>query len=195
MSILARGIITSFTASFRSSAFTLDRPSSAASAFAAFTANSSPLCPCTTPRMHSITRYSTCSSEMEHSLSHSLAKRICVRAPAVASSASAAAVAALFWNFIAMSTAVTRSWSCKTWSALRVTAMRSSKCSLSAPSSGLNVAMSRGRHGCLNVMPSRSTTFSPSANTVNKRLETDSSRRLISSTYRIPRCASASSPG
>jgi hypothetical protein len=111
MSILARGIITSFTASFRSSAFTLDRPSSAASAFAAFTANSSPLCPCTTPRMHSITRYSTCSSEMEHSLSHSLAKRICVRAPAVASSASAAAVAALFWNFIAMSTAVTRSWS------------------------------------------------------------------------------------
>mmetsp|Transcript_12659 Transcript_12659/g.53077 ORF Transcript_12659/g.53077 Transcript_12659/m.53077 type:complete len:287 (+) Transcript_12659:1023-1883(+) len=94
-----------------------------------------------------------------------------------------------------MSTALTRSSNESTWSADRVTAMRSRRCSRSAPSSGLNVAMRSGLHGCLNVMPSRSTTFSPSASTVSSRLDTDSSSRLISSTYKMPRCASASKPG
>mmetsp|Transcript_1832 Transcript_1832/g.4133 ORF Transcript_1832/g.4133 Transcript_1832/m.4133 type:complete len:283 (+) Transcript_1832:409-1257(+) len=73
--------------------------------------------------------------------------------------------------------------------------MRSSRCSRRFPSSGLNVAMSSGRHGWRRVMPSRSTTFSPSASTDSSRLDTDSSSRFISSTYRIPRCASANSPG
>mmetsp|Transcript_12397 Transcript_12397/g.30069 ORF Transcript_12397/g.30069 Transcript_12397/m.30069 type:complete len:281 (+) Transcript_12397:1069-1911(+) len=73
--------------------------------------------------------------------------------------------------------------------------MRSRRCSRSPPSSGLNVAMSSGRHGWRRVMPSRSTMFSPSASTVSSKLETDSSSRLISSTYRMPRCASASKPG
>ena len=109
MSALARGMITSFTASLRSSAFTLARPSSAASALAALTAKSSARCPCTTPRMHSCTRYSICSSEMVHSFSHSRARRICVRAPSVASAASSTAFSALFWKFIACSTAETRS--------------------------------------------------------------------------------------
>mmetsp|Transcript_26209 Transcript_26209/g.42024 ORF Transcript_26209/g.42024 Transcript_26209/m.42024 type:complete len:218 (-) Transcript_26209:944-1597(-) len=109
MSTLLRGMMTRRTACLRSSALTLLRPSSAASDIAALTAKSSARCPITTPRMHSCTRYSICVSEISHSLSHSRASRICVRAPSVASWASATALSAVFWKFIAESTAITRS--------------------------------------------------------------------------------------
>ncbi len=50
-------------------------------------------------------------------------------------------------------------------------------------------------HGWLMLMPSRSTTLTPSERMVRRRLAIPSSRRLISSTYKMPRCASASRPG
>mmetsp|Transcript_425 Transcript_425/g.1444 ORF Transcript_425/g.1444 Transcript_425/m.1444 type:complete len:222 (-) Transcript_425:165-830(-) len=73
--------------------------------------------------------------------------------------------------------------------------MRSRRCGRSAPSSGLYVAIRSGLHGCRMEMPSRSTVLTPSARTLRRRFEMPSSRRLISSTYNTPRCASASSPG
>mmetsp|Transcript_11437 Transcript_11437/g.20182 ORF Transcript_11437/g.20182 Transcript_11437/m.20182 type:complete len:216 (+) Transcript_11437:478-1125(+) len=45
------------------------------------------------------------------------------------------------------------------------------------------------------LMPSRSTTFTPSLKMDSSRLAMPSSSRLISSTYRMPRWASASRPG
>ena len=50
------------------------------------------------------------------------------------------------WKRSAASTAATRSASWGGTSALSVIAMRSSRCSRSGPSSGLNVAISSGRH-------------------------------------------------
>ena len=51
---------------------------------------------------------SICSSEMVHSFSHSRAENLRARA-LVASAASSTAFSALFWKFIACSTAETRS--------------------------------------------------------------------------------------
>mmetsp|Transcript_34963 Transcript_34963/g.58571 ORF Transcript_34963/g.58571 Transcript_34963/m.58571 type:complete len:358 (+) Transcript_34963:954-2027(+) len=80
-------------------------------------------------------------------------------------------------------------------STFRQTAMRSSTWSRTPASSGLNVATSSGRHGNLTDTPSRSTLTHPSAKEDRRMLQSSSSRRLMSSTYRIPRCALASSPG
>lgn len=73
--------------------------------------------------------------------------------------------------------------------------MRSSKCSRTDPSSGLYVAIRSGLQGCLKLMPSRSTIFTPSVNTFRSKLLILSSNRLISSTYNTPLCASARRPG
>lgn len=50
------------------------------------------------------------------------------------------------WKRMAASTASTLSLKSKGTSAESVMAMRSSRCSLRGPSSGLNVAISSGRH-------------------------------------------------
>lgn len=52
----------------------------------------------------------------------------------------------LTWKRMAAATAATRSGLARGASAVRVMAMRSRRCSRRGPSSGLNVAMSRGRH-------------------------------------------------
>ena len=54
--------------------------------------------------------------------------------------------AARAWKRSAACTAATRSANCGGASALSVMAMRSSRCSRSGPSFGLNVAISSGRH-------------------------------------------------
>mmetsp|Transcript_51601 Transcript_51601/g.102694 ORF Transcript_51601/g.102694 Transcript_51601/m.102694 type:complete len:201 (+) Transcript_51601:2016-2618(+) len=73
--------------------------------------------------------------------------------------------------------------------------IRSIRCSRSSASSGLNVAISSGRHGWRTERPSRSTVTQPVERHSRSRLEIDSSSRLMSSTYSTPRCAFASSPG
>jgi hypothetical protein len=50
-------------------------------------------------------------------------------------------------------------------------------------------------YGCVTLMPSRSTVLTPSLRMPSSRLAMPSSSRLTSSTYRMPLCASASSPG
>lgn len=67
--------------------------------------------------------------------------------------------------------------------------------SLRGPSSGLKVAMRRGLHGCDIDRPSLSTTLTPSEMTLSSKLAMLSSSRLISSTYKMPLCASARRPG
>ena len=74
-------------------------------------------------------------------------------------------------------------------------ANRSRTCSRTSPSSGLNVAKTRGAHACAAEVPSRSTLFSPAATTAKMRLATASSIRLSSSRYSTPLCARARSPG
>mmetsp|Transcript_32724 Transcript_32724/g.83023 ORF Transcript_32724/g.83023 Transcript_32724/m.83023 type:complete len:238 (-) Transcript_32724:440-1153(-) len=118
-----------------------------------------------------------------------------VRSASVSSVVSWITSLARSWKRMAASMAITRSSNVLGTSADSVTAMRSSRCSRSAPSSGLYVAMSSGRQGCAMEMPSRSTTLTPSDRMVSSRLAMPSSSRLISSTYRMPRCASARSPG
>mmetsp|Transcript_5742 Transcript_5742/g.8815 ORF Transcript_5742/g.8815 Transcript_5742/m.8815 type:complete len:220 (-) Transcript_5742:297-956(-) len=78
---------------------------------------------------------------------------------------------------------------------LITTAIRSSRCSRTSPSSGLKVAINRGLQGWRMEIPSRSTTFTPSERTERRRFTIPSSSRLISSIYNTPRLASASRPG
>jgi len=129
------------------------------------------------------------------SFRYSRARMTLVRSPCVSSSTLSITVCRSSWNCTARSMARTRSSGEEGTSAERHTAMRSSRCSRSAPSSGLYVAISSGRQGWEMEMPSRSTTFTPSERIVSSRLAMPSSSRLISSTYRMPRCASARSPG
>ena len=72
---------------------------------------------------------------------------------------------------------------------------RSSSWGRSSPSSGFIVPTSENRAGWVRLMPSRSTVLTPIAAESSSRSTTWSSRRFTSSTYRMPRWASASSPG
>mmetsp|Transcript_11254 Transcript_11254/g.46970 ORF Transcript_11254/g.46970 Transcript_11254/m.46970 type:complete len:256 (-) Transcript_11254:384-1151(-) len=132
---------------------------------------------------------------MVTSFRYSRERMICVRAPSVSSSTSAASPAGELAYFSAAMDAATRSAMDMGWSADRTTAMRSSRCSRSLPSSGLKVQISSGRHGWRTLTPSRSTMFTPSVSTFSSRLAMPSSSRLISSMYSTPRCASARRPG
>mmetsp|Transcript_40113 Transcript_40113/g.119467 ORF Transcript_40113/g.119467 Transcript_40113/m.119467 type:complete len:222 (-) Transcript_40113:249-914(-) len=71
----------------------------------------------------------------------------------------------------------------------------SSSCGRSSPSSGLPLPTRMKRAGWLMEMPSRSTVFQPDAAESSSTSTRWSSRRLTSSTYRMPRLARASRPG
>mmetsp|Transcript_6204 Transcript_6204/g.20791 ORF Transcript_6204/g.20791 Transcript_6204/m.20791 type:complete len:253 (+) Transcript_6204:1594-2352(+) len=72
---------------------------------------------------------------------------------------------------------------------------RSRSCGLSSPSSGFPLPIKMNLAGWQMEMPSRSTVFHPEAAESRSTSTRWSSRRLTSSTYRIPRLALARSPG
>eukprot|EP00982_Pelagococcus_subviridis_P007681 30706-Pelagococcus_subviridis.AAC.9 len=77
-----------------------------------------------------------------------------------------------------------------------IIAKRSKTCSRTSPSSGLNVAIVNGRHGCVTLMFSRSTRFTPSPPTAtDSAFASESSSRFRSSRYSTPLCARARHPG
>ena len=67
--------------------------------------------------------------------------------------------------------------------------------SFNSLSSGLRVAIKMGLQGYFTLIPSRSTMTKPSVTACNIIVTKSSSTRLISSTYKIPRCELAMRPG
>mmetsp|Transcript_12028 Transcript_12028/g.35472 ORF Transcript_12028/g.35472 Transcript_12028/m.35472 type:complete len:317 (+) Transcript_12028:141-1091(+) len=91
--------------------------------------------------------------------------------------------------------------SCVRWSAsISVSTLtdmpkRSSSCGRSSPSCGLPLPIMMNLAGCTIDTPSRSTVLRPDADESSTTSTRPSSRRLTSSTYRMPRLALASRPG
>mmetsp|Transcript_21019 Transcript_21019/g.36157 ORF Transcript_21019/g.36157 Transcript_21019/m.36157 type:complete len:211 (+) Transcript_21019:1168-1800(+) len=184
-----RGAMASLTANLKSS-LVICLPSRAALARATSHAKISARCPWHPARMASSQRYWICEGAILTSLRNSRAKTMAVLrsssfSMASSSAFSASGLACLLpgLNPRTESTASTRLLiSIFSASAERATAIRSSKWSRSSPSSGLKVAIRRGRQGYVREIPSRSTITLPSVTTLSKMLAVSSSKRLMSST-------------
>mmetsp|Transcript_18143 Transcript_18143/g.39128 ORF Transcript_18143/g.39128 Transcript_18143/m.39128 type:complete len:265 (-) Transcript_18143:749-1543(-) len=178
-----RGAMHNRTPILRSSASTRSRPLSAAFARAASTAKISPRWPCTPARTASSHRYLACSLLTRRPFRYSRAKMIDVRIWSSTSpydlmkACGSAAKSRARWTASSLSSCASGSASAE-----RHVPMRSIRCSRSSASSGLNVAISSGRHGWRTESPSLSTVTHPVESASRSRLDALSSSRLMSST-------------
>mmetsp|Transcript_98079 Transcript_98079/g.263626 ORF Transcript_98079/g.263626 Transcript_98079/m.263626 type:complete len:270 (+) Transcript_98079:172-981(+) len=98
-------------------------------------------------------------------------------------------------NFWQLSTICTRRSGSRSVLIMACMPKRSSSWGLSSPSSGLPLPTRMNLAGCRMLMPSRSTVFQPPAALSSKTSTKWSSKRLTSSTYKMPRFALARRPG
>mmetsp|Transcript_20583 Transcript_20583/g.60725 ORF Transcript_20583/g.60725 Transcript_20583/m.60725 type:complete len:256 (+) Transcript_20583:423-1190(+) len=137
---------------------TRSSPARAALARATSMAKSSPRWPCTPARTASSQRYFCCARSSFIDLRYSRAKMMEVLIDSVVSSKRCTTSGGLRENSSARLTASSRSSPVTgSASAERQTPIRSIRCSRSSASSGLKVAISKGRHGWRTDRPSRST--------------------------------------